>query len=115
MDGFDSEEQVGVIAATNRPDVLDYAVLRPGRFDRKITLSLPDVHAREKILNIHIRKVRIDDSVDLEKIAKISIGFSGADLANLVNEAAMHAARENQNVVTQDDFMYARDRIIMGV
>ncbi|MBT8347965.1 MAG: AAA family ATPase, partial [Sulfurovum sp.] len=115
MDGFESEEQVVVIAATNRPDVLDFALMRPGRFDRKITLSLPDVHAREKILNIHIRKVRIDNSVDLEKIAKISIGFSGADLANLVNEAAMHAARESQENVTQDDFMYARDRIIMGV
>jgi len=115
MDGFDSDEQVVVIAATNRPDVLDYALLRPGRFDRKITLTLPDVHAREKILHIHIRKVRIDDSVDLQKIAKISIGFSGADLANLVNEAAMHAAREGQEQVTQDDFMYARDRIIMGV
>jgi cell division protease FtsH len=115
MDGFESEEQVVVIAATNRPDVLDFALLRPGRFDRKITLTLPDVHAREKILNIHIRKVRIDDSVDLEKMAKISIGFSGADLANLVNEAAMHAAREGQEYVTHDDFMYARDRILMGV
>lgn len=115
MDGFESEEQVVVIAATNRPDVLDFALMRPGRFDRKITLSLPDVHAREKILNIHIRKVLIDDSVDLAKIAKISIGFSGADLANLVNEAAMHAARESQEYVTQDNFMYARDRIIMGV
>ena len=115
MDGFDTDEQVVVLAATNRPDVLDFALLRPGRFDRKITLSLPDVKAREKILNIHIRKVRIDNSVDLAKIAKISIGFSGADLANLVNEAAMHAARESQDHVTQDDFMYARDRIIMGV
>lgn len=115
MDGFESEEQVVVIAATNRPDVLDFALLRPGRFDRKITLNLPDVNAREKILNIHIRKVRIDDSVDLAKIAKISIGFSGADLANLVNEAAMHAAREGQKHVTQDNFMYARDRILMGV
>lgn len=115
MDGFESEEQVVVIAATNRPDVLDYALLRPGRFDRKITLSLPDVKAREKILNIHIRNVQIDHSIDLEKIAKLSIGFSGADLANLVNEAAMHAAREGQKYVTQDDFMYARDRIIMGV
>ena len=115
MDGFESEEQVVVIAATNRPDVLDYALMRPGRFDRKITLSLPDVKAREKILNIHIRKVQIDSSIDLEKVAKISIGFSGADLANLVNEAAMHAAREGQKQVTQDDFMYARDRIIMGV
>jgi cell division protease FtsH len=115
MDGFESEEQVVVIAATNRPDVLDYALMRPGRFDRKITLSLPDVKAREKILNIHIRNVQIDNSIDLEKVAKISIGFSGADLANLVNEAAMHAAREGQRQVTQDDFMYARDRIIMGV
>jgi cell division protease FtsH len=115
MDGFESEEQVVVIAATNRPDVLDFALLRPGRFDRKITLNLPDVNAREKILNIHIRKVRIDDSVDLAKVAKISIGFSGADLANLVNEAAMHAAREGQKHVTQDNFMYARDRILMGV
>ena len=115
MDGFESEEQVVVIAATNRPDVLDFALLRPGRFDRKITLSLPDVHAREKILNIHIRKVQKDDSVDLAKVAKISIGFSGADLANLVNEAAMHAAREGQKYVTQDNFMYARDRILMGV
>ncbi len=115
MDGFETDEQVVVIAATNRPDVLDFALLRPGRFDRKITLSLPDVKAREKILNIHIRKVRIDSSVDLAKVAKISIGFSGADLANLVNEAAMHAARESQEYVTQDDFIYARDRIIMGV
>lgn len=115
MDGFDTEEQVVVIAATNRPDVLDFALLRPGRFDRKITLSLPDVHAREKILNIHIRKVRKDSSVDLTKIAKMTIGFSGADLANLVNEAAMHAARESQENVSQDDFMYARDRILMGV
>jgi cell division protease FtsH len=115
MDGFETDEQVVVIAATNRPDVLDFALLRPGRFDRKITLSLPDVNAREKILNIHLRRVRKDDSVDLAKIAKISIGFSGADLANLVNEAAMHAAREGQKNVTQDDFMYARDRILMGV
>ena len=115
MDGFDTDEQVVVIAATNRPDVLDFALLRPGRFDRKITLSLPDVLAREKILNIHIRKVRKDSSVDLAKLAKMTIGFSGADLANLVNEAAMHAARESQENVSQDDFMYARDRILMGV
>ena len=115
MDGFESEEQVVVIAATNRPDVLDFALLRPGRFDRKITLSLPDVLAREKILTIHLRKVRKDNSVDIKKIAQISIGFSGADLANLVNEAAMHAAREDQEFVTQDNFTYARDRILMGV
>jgi len=115
MDGFDTDEQVVVLAATNRPDVLDFALMRPGRFDRKITLSLPDVHARVKILNIHTRKVRVDNSVDLEKIAKMCIGFSGADLANLVNEAAMHAARENQEEVSQNDFLYARDRIIMGV
>jgi len=115
MDGFETDEQVVVLAATNRPDVLDFALMRPGRFDRKITLSLPDVHARVKILNIHTRKVRIDNSVDLEKIAKMCIGFSGADLANLVNEAAMHAARESQEEVSQNDLLYARDRIIMGV
>jgi len=115
MDGFETDEQVVVLAATNRPDVLDFALMRPGRFDRKITLSLPDVHARVKILNIHTRKVRQDNTVDLEKIAKMCIGFSGADLANLVNEAAMHAARENQEEVSQNDFLYARDRIIMGV
>jgi len=115
MDGFETNEQVVVLAATNRPDVLDFALMRPGRFDRKITLSLPDVHARVKILNIHTRKVRTDNSVDLEKIAKMCIGFSGADLANLVNEAAMHAARESQEEVSQNDLLYARDRIIMGV
>jgi len=115
MDGFETDEQVVVLAATNRPDVLDFALMRPGRFDRKITLSLPDVHARVKILNIHTRKVRVDHTVDLEKIAKMCIGFSGADLANLVNEAAMHAAREDQEEVSQNDFLYARDRIIMGV
>ncbi|RRS29922.1 MAG: cell division protein FtsH [Epsilonproteobacteria bacterium (ex Lamellibrachia satsuma)] len=115
MDGFETDEQVVVLAATNRPDVLDFALLRPGRFDRKITLSLPDVHARVKILNIHSRKVRQDNTVDLEKIAKMCIGFSGAELANLVNEAAMHAARENQEEISQDDLLYARDRIIMGV
>ena len=115
MDGFDTDEQVVVLAATNRPDVLDFALLRPGRFDRKITLSLPDVHARVKILKIHTRKVRLNNSIDLEKIAKMCIGFSGADLANLVNEAAMHAARESQEEVSQKDFHYARDRIIMGV
>ena len=99
MDGFSTDEQVVVLAATNRPDVLDFALMRPGRFDRKITLSLPDVHARVKILNIHTRNVRVDNSVDLEKIAKMCIGFSGAELANLVNEAAMHAARESQEEV----------------
>jgi len=115
MDGFETDEQVVVLAATNRPDVLDFALIRPGRFDRKITLSLPDVQARVKILNIHTRKVRTDNSVELEKIAKMCIGFSGADLANLVNEAAMHAARESQEKVSQNDLLYARDRIIMGV
>lgn len=115
MDGFNTDEQVVVLAATNRPDVLDFALLRPGRFDRKITLSLPDVHARVKILNIHTRNVRVDSTVDLEKIAKMCIGFSGADLANLVNEAAMHAARKNQKEVSENNFLYARDRIIMGV
>ncbi|MDD3591272.1 MAG: ATP-dependent zinc metalloprotease FtsH [Sulfurovum sp.] len=115
MDGFDTDEKVVVIAATNRPDILDYALLRPGRFDRKITLVLPDIEARKKILKIHMAKVRQDETIDLEKIAKMSTGFSGADLANLVNEAAMHAAREGKERVSQDDLFYARDRIIMGV
>ena len=115
MDGFDTDEKVVVIAATNRPDILDYALLRPGRFDRKITLVLPDIEARKKILKIHMAKVRQDETIDLEKIAKMSTGFSGADLANLVNEAAMHAAREGKKRVSQDDLFYARDRIIMGV
>ncbi len=115
MDGFETEEQVVVMAATNRPDVLDFALLRPGRFDRKITLTLPDVNAREKILHIHSKKIQKDDSVDLKKLAKMSIGFSGADLANLVNEAVMHAARENKKEISQDDFYYARDRIMMGL
>ncbi|MFT7880613.1 MAG: ATP-dependent zinc metalloprotease FtsH [Sulfurimonas sp.] len=115
MDGFETDERVVVIAATNRPDVLDFALLRPGRFDRKITLVLPDIEARQKILNIHMTKVRQDETIDLEKIAKMTIGFSGADLANLVNEAAMHAAREDKQNVSQEDLLYARDRIIMGV
>lgn len=115
MDGFETDEKVVVIAATNRPDILDYALLRPGRFDRKITLVLPDIDARKKILDIHMAKVRQDETIDLEKIAKMSIGFSGADLANLVNEAAMHAAREDKASVSQNDLLYARDRIIMGV
>lgn len=115
MDGFETKEQVVVMAATNRPDVLDFALLRPGRFDRKITLTLPDVDAREKILKIHTKKVRKDNSVALGKIAKMSIGFSGADLANLVNEAAMHAAREDKEKISQSDLLYARDRIIMGL
>lgn len=115
MDGFETEEQVVVMAATNRPDVLDFALLRPGRFDRKITLTLPDIHARKKILAIHMRNVRKDDSVDLNKLAKMCIGFSGADLANLVNEAAMHAARENKEEVSNTDLVYARDRILMGI
>lgn len=115
MDGFETDEQVVVMAATNRPDVLDFALLRPGRFDRKITLTLPDVIAREKILHIHTRKVGKEKSVDLEKIAKMSVGFSGADLANLVNEAAMYAARENKTEISQNDLLYARDRIIMGL
>ncbi|MFT7824218.1 MAG: ATP-dependent zinc metalloprotease FtsH [Sulfurimonas sp.] len=115
MDGFETDERVVVIAATNRPDILDYALLRPGRFDRKVTLVLPDIDARKKILKIHMAKVRQDGTIDLEKIAKMCIGFSGADLANLVNEAAMHAAREDKKRVSHGDLLYARDRIIMGV
>ncbi|MDQ1326470.1 MAG: cell division protease FtsH [Campylobacterota bacterium] len=115
MDGFETEEQVVVIAATNRPDVLDFALLRPGRFDRKIILTLPDIHAREKILAIHMRHIPQDNSVDLNRLAKICIGFSGADLANLVNEGAMHAVRENKQKVSYTDLLYARDRILLGI
>jgi cell division protease FtsH len=114
MDGFEGHEAVVVLAATNRPDVLDPALLRPGRFDRHITLELPDLGAREAILRLHSRRVPLADDVDLEKIAAGTPGFSGADLRNLVNEAAMAAARENAKRVTAKHFEEMRDRIIMG-
>ncbi|WP_375171891.1 ATP-dependent zinc metalloprotease FtsH [Marinobacter sp.] len=114
MDGFEPHENILVLAATNRPDVLDSALLRPGRFDRKITLDRPHKEARAAILKVHARKVPLADDVDLEQLAARTIGFSGADLKNLVNEAALTAAREDLEEVTAHCFEVARDRIILG-
>jgi cell division protease FtsH len=114
MDGFEGNEGVIVIAATNRPDVLDPALLRPGRFDRQVVVPLPDVRGREQILKVHMRKVPLADNVKPGLIARGTPGFSGADLANLVNEAALFAARANKRLVTQDDFERAKDKIMMG-
>lgn len=114
MDGFEGNEGVIVIAATNRPDVLDPALLRPGRFDRQVYVPLPDIRGREQILKIHMRKVPVDDDVDMSIIARGCPGFSGADLANLVNEAALFAARANKRMVDMEDFEKAKDKVIMG-
>jgi len=114
MDGFEPEEVVVVLAATNRPDVLDPALLRPGRFDRKVILELPQKKARREILRVHTRKTPLADDVDLEKIAAMTVGFSGADIENLVNEAALHAARTDASALTDLDFLYARDKVVMG-
>ncbi|MFO8142660.1 MAG: ATP-dependent zinc metalloprotease FtsH [Marinobacter sp.] len=114
MDGFEAHENVLVLAATNRPDVLDSALLRPGRFDRTITLDRPHKEARTAILKVHVRKVPLADDVNLEQVAARTIGFSGADLKNLVNEAALTAARENLHEVNDHCFEIARDRIILG-
>ncbi len=114
MDGFEGNEGVIVIAATNRPDVLDPALLRPGRFDRQVVVPLPDVRGREQILKVHMRKVPLADDVKPSIIARGTPGFSGADLANLVNEAALFAARANERVVTMADFEKAKDKIMMG-
>lgn len=114
MDGFESGQSVIVIAATNRPDVLDPALLRPGRFDRQVVVSLPDVRGREQILKVHMRKVHVAPNVDASIIARGTPGFSGADLANLVNEAALFAARRNGRMVDMVDFEQAKDKIIMG-
>jgi cell division protease FtsH len=114
MDGFAEHEAVIVLAATNRPDVLDPALLRPGRFDRHVVLDLPDRKDREAILRVHTRKVPIGRDVELERIASGTAGFSGADLKNLVNEAALLAARESRNAVNADDFDRARDKVILG-
>jgi len=115
MDGFDSNEGVILIAATNRPDVLDPALLRPGRFDRRVVVPRPDVKGREAILKVHTKKVPLADDVDLSILARGSPGFSGADLANLVNEAALHAARQNRKVVAMADFELSKDKVLMGV
>ena len=114
MDGFEGTEGVIVIAATNRPDVLDPALLRPGRFDRQVVVPLPDVRGREQILKVHMRKVPLDDDVKPSLIARGTPGFSGADLANLVNEAALFAARANKRLVEHADFESAKDKIMMG-
>ena len=115
MDGFESNEGVILIAATNRPDVLDPALLRPGRFDRRVVVPRPDVKGREEILRVHTRKVPLADDVDLSVIARGTPGFSGADVANLVNEAALWAARQNRKFVAMDDFEMSKDKVLMGV
>jgi len=114
MDGFEGNEGIIVIAATNRPDVLDPALLRPGRFDRQVTVGLPDVRGREQILKVHMRKVPLADDVEAALIARGTPGFSGADLANLVNEAALFAAREGHRVVSMAELEMAKDKILMG-
>ncbi len=114
MDGFESNEGVILVAATNRPDVLDPALLRPGRFDRRIVVNRPDVKGREGILGVHTRKIPLSDNVDVHVLARGTSGFSGADLANLVNEAALNAARYNQKVVRMQDFEFAKDKVLMG-
>jgi cell division protease FtsH len=114
MDGFESNEGVILIAATNRPDVLDPALLRPGRFDRRVVVSLPDIRGREEILRVHTRKIPVNDDVDLSILARGTPGFSGADLANMINEAALLAARQNRKTVLMYDFEIAKDKVLMG-
>ena len=114
MDGFDTNEGVIIIAATNRPDVLDPALLRPGRFDRQVVVSLPDIIGREKILKVHSKKISMTPDINLRTIARGTPGFSGADLANLVNEAALLAARKNKRIVTYLEFEEAKDKVMMG-
>src|SRR5579859_7996652 len=114
MDGFESNDGVILIAATNRPDVLDPALMRPGRFDRRITVPRPDVRGREEILRVHAKRTPLSPDVDLETLARGTPGFSGADLANMVNEAALNAARANRKAVHQFDFELAKDKVMMG-
>jgi len=115
MDGFDSEDNVIVLAATNRPDILDPALMRPGRFDRIINILPPDIKGRQQILEVHTRKMTLDKSVDLEEVARSSPGFTGAELASLVNEAALIAGRQEKDSISHQDFEVAKDRILMGV
>jgi len=115
MDGFEGGEGVIIIAATNRPDVLDPALLRPGRFDRQVEVPLPDIRGREQILKVHMRKVPVDKDIDPSVLARGTPGFSGADLANLVNEAALFAARASKKLVSMEDFELAKDKVMMGV
>ncbi|HXG64163.1 MAG TPA: ATP-dependent zinc metalloprotease FtsH, partial [Blastocatellia bacterium] len=114
MDGFESNDGVILIASTNRPDVLDPALLRPGRFDRRVVVNRPDVKGREGILAVHTRKIPLSEDVDINVIARGTPGFTGADLANLVNEAALNAARYNRKVVAMNDFEWAKDKVLMG-
>ena len=114
MDGFESNEGVILMAATNRPDVLDPALLRPGRFDRRVIVNRPDVRGREGILAVHTRKIPMADDVDIKVLARGTVGFTGADLANLVNEAALNAARDNKKLVSMYHFEYAKDKVLMG-
>ena len=115
MDGFDSNEGIILIAATNRPDILDSALLRPGRFDRRIVVNMPDVKGREEILKVHTRKIPLDGDADLKVIARSTPGFSGADLANMINEAALNGARLEQDKVKMKDLEFAKDKVLMGV
>jgi cell division protease FtsH len=114
MDGFNTQEGVILIAATNRPDVLDPALVRPGRFDRQIVISRPDIIGREEILKVHVKNIKLDKGINLKSIAKQTPGFSGADLANLANEAALLAARRNKDMVTVDELQAAIERVIAG-
>ncbi|HCN75786.1 MAG TPA: cell division protein FtsH, partial [Verrucomicrobiales bacterium] len=114
MDGFDSQEGIIIIAATNRPDVLDPALLRPGRFDRQVTVGLPDVRGREEILTVHAKKVKLSEHADLSKVARGTPGFSGAELANVINEAALLAARKNLKAITTAELEEARDKVRWG-
>ncbi len=115
MDGFDTKDGVIILAATNRPDVLDPALLRPGRFDRQVVVDMPDIHEREDIIKIHAKKVTVGEDVDFNRVARATPGTSGADLANLVNEAALYAARRESRTVSMDDFEEARDKILLGI
>ena len=114
MDGFERNTRVIVLAATNRPDILDRALLRPGRFDRRVVLDLPDINDREEILKIHSRGKNLDKGVDLRKVAVRTPGFSGADLANLLNEAAIFAARKNQRLISEQDILGSVEKVILG-
>jgi cell division protease FtsH len=114
MDGFEGNDGIIIVAATNRPDVLDPALLRPGRFDRQVIVDLPDLNGREKILKVHLKKVPLSSDVDPKIIARGTPGFSGADLANLVNEAALFAARQGDKKVEQEHIDLARDKVMMG-
>ena len=114
MDGFEDNQAIIIIAATNRPDVLDPALLRPGRFDRQVVVPLPDIRGREQILKVHMKKVPIAQDVDASLIARGTPGFSGADLANLVNEAALVAARTAKKLVGMEQLEFAKDKVMMG-